>query len=196
MNSYTQDIKKEIEARLPDVKLRWIRDSLIIENPENLTRIVLFLKENPTFRLDYLSSITGADYLGYLESVYHLYSMTKKQGPLVLRVRVPRTSPRIPSLMRVFRGADLQEREIYDLFGILYQGHENMSRLMMWEGFEGHPLRKDYEPEDTETLEVADIEWLEKRGIGITNEVKEKAKNLKADGKRAIALKPEKPRPV
>lgn len=196
MNPYIEEVKKEIEIRIPDAKLRQVRDSLLIENPKDLTRIVLFLKENPLFRLDYLSSITGADYLDYLESVYHLYSMNKKQGPLVLRVRVSRASPRIPSLVTIFKGAALQEREMYDTFGIICEGHENLSRLFMWEQFEGYPLRKDYEQEDTETLEMADIEWLEARGIGVTNEVKEKAKELKASGKRALAQKPEKPRPA
>lgn len=194
MNTYTEEIKKELTERLPSVKLRLVRDSILIENPMDLTQAALFLKENPKFRLDYLSSVTGADYLDYLESVYHFFSMEKKQGPLVLRVRVSKTDPKVPSLTPVYRGAELQEREAYDLFGIVYEGHPNLRRLFMWEGFEGFPLRKDYEQEDAETLEIADIEWLESRGIGITNEIKERAKELKAENKRAIAQKPEKPR--
>ena len=64
----------------------------------------------------------------------------------------------------------------------------------MWEGFEGYPLRKDYEQEDTEVLEAADIAWLDARHIAVPNELKEKAKELQAAGKRAVARKPEKPR--
>ena len=67
MNIPMEEIKKEIEARLPDVKLRLIRDSLLIEDPEDLPQVVLYLKESPKFLLDYLSSVTGADYLDYLE---------------------------------------------------------------------------------------------------------------------------------
>jgi len=85
---------------------------------------------------------------GYLESVNHLYSMEKKQGPIVLKVRVPRNNPRMPSLVPVYRGAEYQEREAYDLFGIVYEGHPDLRRILMWDEFEGHPMRKDYVEED------------------------------------------------
>jgi NADH:ubiquinone oxidoreductase subunit C len=189
-----EEVKKELEARLPDVKLRLVRDSILIENAENLPRVALFLKESPKFLMDYLSSVTGSDYLSYLESVYHFYSMAKKQGPVALRVRVTKNNPKVPSLVSVYRSADLQEREAYDTFGIQYEGHPDLRRLFMWEEFEGHPLRKDYAQEDTETLETADIAWLEARGIRVPDEMKEKAKALQAAGQRAIAQKPEKPR--
>ncbi|HNX68030.1 MAG TPA: NADH-quinone oxidoreductase subunit C [Candidatus Omnitrophota bacterium] len=189
-----EEVKKELSTRLPDVKLRVVRDSLLIENPADLTRVALFLKESPAFRMDYLSSVTGADYLDHLESVYHLYSMEKKHGPIALRVRVPKTNAKIPSLVPVYRGAEYQEREAYDTFGILYEGHPDLRRLFMWEGFEGFPLRKDYEQEDTETLETADVAWLEARGIAVPNGMKQKAEELKAAGKRAVAQKPEKPK--
>ena len=194
MNIPIEEIKKELEARLPDVKLRLIRDSLLIENPEDLPQVVLCLKENAKFLLDYLSSVTGADYLDYLESVYHLYSMAKKQGPVVLRVRALKNNARIPSLVPVYRSAELQEREAFDTFGIIYEGHPDPRRLFMWKEFQGHPLRKDYEQEDTEVLEIADITWLEARGIKIPEEMKEKAEALHAAGRRAVAQRPEKPR--
>ncbi|MFH1800700.1 MAG: NADH-quinone oxidoreductase subunit C [Candidatus Omnitrophota bacterium] len=222
MNLPIEEIKKELEARLPDVKLRRIRDSLLIEDPEDLPQVALFLKESPKFLLDYLSSVTGADYLDHLESVYHLYSMAKKQGPVVLRVRVTKShtavpSPidgsktetgaeknapdvkkvkagKIPSLVSIYRSAELQEREAFDTFGIIYEGHPDPRRLFMWEEFQGHPLRKDYEQEDAEVLETADIAWLEARGIKVPDEMKEKAKALQTAGRRAVAQKPEKPR--
>jgi NADH:ubiquinone oxidoreductase subunit C len=194
MNIPVGEVQKELELKLPDVKLRPVRDSLLIENPKDLPRVALFLKENPKFLLDYLSSVTGADYLQFLESVYHFYSMVKKQGPVVLRVRVPKNNAKIPSLVPVYRSAELQEREAYDTFGIIYEGHPDPRRLFMWEGFEGHPMRKDYQQEDTEVLETADIAWLEARGIKVPDEMKEKAKMLQAAGQRAIAQKPEKPR--
>ena len=189
-----ETVQKELATRLPDVKLRRIRDSLLIENPEDLSQVALFLKESPAFLLDHLSSVTGADYLSFLESVYHLYSMAKKQGPVVLRVRVTKNNPRVPSLAPVYRSAELQEREAFDTFGIIYEGHPDLRRLFMWEEFEGYPLRKDYRQEDTEVLEAADIAWLEARGIEIPGEMKEKAKALHVAGQRAVAQKPEKPR--
>ena len=195
MNLAIESVQKELEVRMPDVKLRKVRDSLLIENAGDLTRVVVFLKESPAFRLDYLSSVTGVDYLAYLEAVYHLYSMEKKNGPVVLRVRVPKTAPKVPSLVPVYRSAELQEREAYDLFGILFEGHPDLRRIFMWEGFEGYPLRKDYEQEDTEILEAADIAWLDAHRIAVPNEMKEKAKELEAAGKRAVAQRPANPRP-
>jgi NADH-quinone oxidoreductase subunit C len=194
MNALIEEIKKEIESKLPGLKLRPVRDSLLIENPEDLSRVALFLKENPKFLLDYLSAVTGADYLNYLESVYHLYSMAKKQGPVVLRVRTSKNNAKVPSLAPIYRSAELQEREAYDTFGIIYEGHPDLRRLFMWEGFEGSPMRKDYHQEDTEILETADVAWLETRGIKVPDGVKEKAKALQTAGQRAIAQKPEKPR--
>jgi len=194
MNIPIEELKKEIESRLPDVKLRLIRDSLLIEDPEDLPRVALFLKESPKFLLDYLSSVTGADYLTFLESVYHLYSMAKKQGPVTLRVRVKKSNAKIPSLAPVYRSAELQEREAYDTFGIIYEGHPDPRRLFMWEEFQGYPLRKDYQQEDAEVLEATDIAWLEAREIQVPNEMKEKAKALQTAGQRAVAQKPEKPR--
>jgi len=194
MNLSMEEIKKEIETRLPDVKLRLVRDSLFIENPKDLPRVALLLKESPAFRLDYLSSVAAADYLTFLESVYHLYSMAKKHGPVVLRVRVTKNNAKIPSLAAVYRSAELQEREAFDTLGITYEGHPDPRRLFMWEGFEGYPLRKDYQQEDAEILEAADIAWLETRGIEVPAAMKEKAQALQAAGLRAVAGKPEKPR--
>ncbi len=94
---------------------------------------------------DYLSSVTGVDYLpeGKMEVVYHAYQSTGGPG-LVFKVQVPRADPVVPSLVPVYPGADFQEREAWDLLGIRFDGHPNLRRILMWEGFEGHPLRKDW----------------------------------------------------
>ena len=90
---------------------------------------------------------------GFLEVVYHLFSIAKKSGPLTLRVR---TGDRdgdvsIPSLTPVWKGADFQEREVFDLFGVRFDGHPDLRRLLMWDGFADHPMRKDYvAPDDYE----------------------------------------------
>jgi NADH-quinone oxidoreductase subunit C/D len=95
---------------------------------------------------DYLSSVTGVDYLPdeKIEVVYHTYR--SEGGPaLVFKVQAPRAAPSIPSLVSIFPGADFQEREAWDLLGIHFEGHPNLKRILMWEGFHGHPLRKDWE---------------------------------------------------
>jgi NADH-quinone oxidoreductase subunit C len=90
---------------------------------------------------------------GYLEVVYHFFSMAKKHGPVVLRMRtVNRTDQvELPSLTPIWRSAEFQEREIFDLFGIVFIGHPDLRRLLMWPEFKDHPMRRDYmEPDDFE----------------------------------------------
>lgn len=90
---------------------------------------------------------------GHLEVVYHLYSMRHQHGPVILRLRTEDRADkvRVPSLTPVWRGCEFQEREAYDLFGIVFDGHPDLRRILMWDEFEGHPMRKDYvEPDDYE----------------------------------------------
>jgi len=94
---------------------------------------------------DYLSSVTGVDYLpdGIMEAVYHFYKSSG--GPaLVVKAQVDRNNAVIPSLVPLYPGADFQEREAWDLLGIRFEGHPDLRRILMWEGFAGHPLRKDW----------------------------------------------------
>jgi NADH-quinone oxidoreductase subunit C/D len=111
---------------------------------EHLTAFAIGIRDEMGY--DYLSSVTGVDYLpeGMMEVVYHAYR--SKGGPaLVFKVQVPRENPILPSLVSIYPGADFQEREAWDLLGIRFTGHPNLRRILMWEGFEGHPLRKDWE---------------------------------------------------
>ncbi|HYD82727.1 MAG TPA: NADH-quinone oxidoreductase subunit C [Opitutus sp.] len=90
---------------------------------------------------------------GYLEVVYHLYSMELKHGPLVLRLRTANRTHQtiVPSFTPVWRSCEFQEREAYDLFGIVFEGHPDLRRILMWDEFKDHPMRKDYvEPDDFE----------------------------------------------
>ncbi|TFH33277.1 MAG: NADH-quinone oxidoreductase subunit D [Anaerolineales bacterium] len=94
---------------------------------------------------DYLSSVTGVDYLpdDKMEVVYHAYPSSG--GPaLVFKVQTPRDKSVVPSLVSVYPGADFQEREAWDLLGIKFENHPDLRRILMWDGFEGHPLRKDW----------------------------------------------------
>jgi len=90
---------------------------------------------------------------GYLEAVYHLFSVAKGHGPVVIRMRTANRSDKVelPSLTPIWRAAEFQEREIFDLFGIVFTGHPDLRRLLMWDEFKDHPMRRDYvEPDDFE----------------------------------------------
>ena len=90
---------------------------------------------------------------GCLEAVYHLYSVALKQGPLTIRMRTVNRIDQVelPSLTPIWRSAEFQEREIFDLFGIVFKGHPDLRRLLMWPEFKDHPMRRDYmEPDDFE----------------------------------------------
>lgn len=156
--------------------------SLLVDNAHALA-VARLLWDDPSLRLDYASNVTGIDRLdavvqekrkvkqviegvereieqviehkkaGYLEVVYHLYSMELKHGPLILRLRTANRSDnaRVPSLTPVWRGAEFQEREAYDLYGITFEGHPDLRRILMWDEFTDYPMRKDYiEPDDYE----------------------------------------------
>ncbi len=154
-----------------------------------------FLRETPELRLDYASNVTGVDWPdtvvketirskqvidgvereieqvlekpkpGFLEVVYHLYSMELKHGPVILRLRTGNRTDdvHVPSLTRIWRGAEFQEREVFDLYGVIFDGHPDLRRILMWEGFKDHPMRKDYvEPDDFEYEPTPHDEVLEK----------------------------------
>jgi NADH-quinone oxidoreductase subunit C len=156
--------------------------SLLVE-PAFAIQAARFLKDSPDLRLNYCSNVSGVDWLdkeisekvkvkkladgveqeveevrkrrspGYLEAVYHLYSMEKKHGPVILRLRTENRADKVhlPSLTPVWRSAEFQEREIFDLYGIIFDGHPDLRRILMWEEFEDYPMRKDYiEPDDYE----------------------------------------------
>ncbi|PYL07101.1 MAG: NADH dehydrogenase family protein [Verrucomicrobia bacterium] len=158
------------------------QQSFLMDN-EHAHEVAQFLRIDPALRLDFCSNVTGVDWLdrvvkkkvkvkkliegeekevvesteekipGYLEAVYHLYSMTHKHGPLIIRMRTMDRGDgaRLPSLTPVWRSAEFQEREIFDLYGIHFDGHPDLRRILMWDEFEDHPMRKDYrEPDDYE----------------------------------------------
>ena len=91
---------------------------------------------------------------GCLEAVYHLYSMARGVGPVILRMRTPNRGDQaiLPSLTPVWRSCEFQEREVFDLFGIVFEGHPDLRRILMWDELKDHPMRKDYVAPD-------DFEW-------------------------------------
>jgi NADH-quinone oxidoreductase subunit C len=111
---------------------------------EDLIAVCTALRDDPELRMQFLVSLTAADYLTHFEMVYHVQSFAKNHLA-VLKVRVEdREEPEVPSLSPVWYGAHLQEREVYDLFGIRFSGHPDLRRIFLWEGFAGYPLRKDF----------------------------------------------------
>jgi NADH-quinone oxidoreductase subunit C len=155
----------------------------LLVNREALVATAQFLRDDPELCMDYASNVTGVDWLdlvtkekvkvkkivdgaekeveetiekkraGFLEVVCHLYSMTLKHGPIIIRARTGDRSidVTIPSLTPIWRGAEFQEREIFDLYGIQFDGHPDLRRILMWDAYTEHPMRKDYlEPDDYE----------------------------------------------
>ncbi len=152
--------------------------SLLID-AEHALAIATFLRDAPHLRFDYCSNVTGIDWpaaalgkaketgdaieenaespeapsTGHLEVVYHLYSMALKHGPVILRMRTQDRATRVhlPSLISVWRSVDFQEREVFDLFGVIFDGHPDLRRVLMWDEFTDFPMRRDYvEPDDYE----------------------------------------------
>jgi NADH-quinone oxidoreductase subunit C len=153
--------------------------SLLVSS-EHALAAAKFLKDDPQLQLDYASNVTGVDWLdtvsktkakvkkvvegvekeveetvetkraGYLEVVYHLYSMRLKHGPLIIRQRTTNRTDQnhVTSLTPIWRGCEFQEREVYDLYGVVFDGHPDLRRILMWDGFKHYPMRKDYVPPD------------------------------------------------
>lgn len=112
--------------------------------PEALLDVCRFLHDDSSQAYDLLSSVTAVDYVEFFDVVYHLTSISRNAST-VLKVRLyGREAPTVASVTSVWSGADLQEREIYDLLGVKFTGHPNLKRMLTWEGFQGHPLRRDY----------------------------------------------------
>ncbi|MFC2014724.1 NADH-quinone oxidoreductase subunit C [Chloroflexota bacterium] len=137
------EIAEKLELQFPESIIESDSSSFVVKT-ETLLDIISLLKSSPEFECNYLSDITSVDYFDYFDVVYHLTS-TVHNHSLVIKTRCyGRENLSVPSVTSLYRGANSQEREIYDLMGINFEGHPNMKRLFLWEGFEGHPLRKDF----------------------------------------------------
>jgi len=168
--------------------------SLLLD-PAHALAVALFLRDDPQLDFDFASNVTGVDWPltvtkekikvkklmegvekefeetvertrgGYLEVVYHLYSMRSKHGPVIFRLRTGNRADQVhlPSLTPVWRGAEFQEREVFDLYGIVFDGHPDLRRILMWDGFQDFPMRKDYvDPDDFEWEPTPHDEVLER----------------------------------
>ena len=148
-----EELQGVLAQLLPGVSLT-VESGILSVPAKDLTAVCRCLKDNERFSLDYLADLTVVDYPpDRMDVVYHLYSMTKKHGPVTLKVTLPRENPVVASVTPIWRGAEFQEREAYDLFGVKFEGHPDLRRILLWDEFEGHPMRKDYVVEDQNVLE-------------------------------------------
>jgi len=137
------EVAAKIKGALPGAGVKGEGGTLWVE-ARDLFPVARYLKEEPGLAMDYLANLTAADYLDHFEVVYHFLSMQHNHS-LVLKVRLEgRGELGVPSVTPLWKGADFQEREVYDLLGIAFSGHPNLKRILTWEGFPGHALRKDF----------------------------------------------------
>ena len=138
-----REVAKQITEHLPNTVVE-VSEAGIVVNPRSLFEVAEYVKSSPELDFDYLNDMTAVDYYKYFEVVYQLTSLEYNHS-LMLKTRCyGRDKPAVPSVVDLWRGADLLEREIYDLMGISFDRHPNLKRIVLWQGFEGHPLRKDY----------------------------------------------------
>lgn len=113
-----------------------------------IAEMLSFLRDDPDTVFDCLSNLTGVDAPpDDLDTVYHLFSYDKRHS-LVLKVRVPKANPKVPTVEKIYPTANWQEREAYDLLGIQFEGHSDLRRIMLPDDWKGYPLRKDYKEEE------------------------------------------------
>ena len=136
-------IASRLENAVPGVVEEWDSHDVWVK-PEAVQDVCRFLKEDSGLSFDYLVSVSAVDYVEYFEMVYHLLSITNNHSVVLKAKCWGREDLSVPSVKNLWQGADFQEREVYDLMGINFSGHPNMKRLLLWEGFPGHPHRKDY----------------------------------------------------
>ena len=121
-------------------------DNSVYMSREKIYEVLKFLKETSGFSFDLLSSITAVDYIDHFEVVYQLKSLiTLSKATVKVKLGFGREDqPEIDSAYNLWKGADFQEREVFDLMGIHFVNHPNLKRILLWDGFPGHPLRKDF----------------------------------------------------
>ena len=146
----SQAVVEAIKARFPDAVTSshaWRGDDTVVLRRERLVEVCRFLKHDEDMAFDLPVDVCGVDYLGWkeprFEVVYHLCSVTKRHR-IRLKVELSQDDPVVPSVTCVWRGVNWFEREAFDMIGVRFEGHPNLKRILLYAGFEGHPLRKDF----------------------------------------------------
>lgn len=152
LNQYVEVIKGKIgEDILVDFyinKLSKDVPTLVVES-QKYYEVMELLRFHEGLAFDYMSELHATDFVTHMEVYVHLFSYGKKQS-VAVKVKLDRETPQVESVTALWKGADWPEREAYDLLGIVFKGHPNLSRILMPDDWVGHPLRKDYEPYDVE----------------------------------------------
>ncbi len=138
-----ESVAAQIKAALPEAEVSGNAQGLTV-GANNLVEVMRYLRDAPALTFDYLANVTSVDWPDRIEVLYHLASINRGGGTMAVRVNADKQDPVVPSVVPVYRGADFQEREVYDMMGVRFPGHPNLRRILMWDGFEGYPLRKDY----------------------------------------------------
>ena len=138
-----KELAEKLEATLPGSVAKPGPDWLLIK-AESLLPVMTCLKDAKDLNFNYLNYVTAADYYSYFEVVYRLTSLQHNHSIVIKTRCYDRDNPTLPSVTSLWQGANFQEREVYDLMGIKFEGHPNLKRMFLWEGFKGYPLRKDF----------------------------------------------------
>jgi len=139
----SKEIASTLSGKFPGAIEEAGKDSVLVKS-DSLVKVAAHLKDTDGLKFEYLNYITAVDYYSYFEVVYQLTSLEYNRS-VVLKTRCyGRDNPTVPSVTGLWQGADFQEREIYDLMGIKFEGHPNLKRIFLWDGFPGYPLRKDW----------------------------------------------------
>jgi NADH-quinone oxidoreductase subunit C len=138
-----KDIASQLSGKFPGVIEEAGKDSVLVKS-DSLLAVLEYLKITDGLKFDYLNYITAVDYYSYFEVVYQITSLEHNRSVIIKTRCYGRDNPTVPSVIRLWQGADFQEREIYDLMGITFAGHPNLKRIFLWDGFPGYPLRKDF----------------------------------------------------
>lgn len=146
-----KEVYDKIQAQFPDAvssRTEGVGDPFLTIRREKIVDVCRWLRDDPELNFNYLSCVSGVDDTKTFWSIYHLYSIPKNQNA-VLKVDCSKEDPWVPSVCAVWPTANWHEREAYDLYGIRYDGHPDLRRILLPEDWDGHPLRKDYDfPEE------------------------------------------------
>jgi len=137
------DVADRLEQKFPGSVIEAQATGIIIKS-ESVHDVISYLKDTPEYNFNYLANISSVDYFEFFQVIYHLTSYEHNHSITIKTRCYGRENPSVPSVTDLFRGAGFQEREVYDLMGVSFEGHPDLKRLLLWDGFEGHPLRKDY----------------------------------------------------
>ncbi|PGW14878.1 NADH-quinone oxidoreductase subunit C [Bacillus cereus] len=152
LDQYVEVIKGEIgEDTLVDSYINKLSKDVptLVAEPSKYYEVMELLRFHEGLAFDYMSELHATDFVTHMEVYVHLFSYGKKQS-VAVKVKLDREEPQVESVTALWKGADWPEREAYDLLGIVFKGHPNLSRILMPDDWIGHPLRKDYEPYDVE----------------------------------------------